>query len=192
MTKIKNFFLPLVVLFTLEGCLPAVFVAGATAGGAVIYDSRSMKVMAHDQDIDTKARDIINDDVDLKFKSHLSVTTFNQIALAVGQTPTPDLRDRLIKKLQTIPNVKRIYNEITIEPPTSSSARSHDVWLTTKVKTALLAQSGLHSSQIKVVTEKSSVYLMGVVSKSQGEIAAQATSKVEGIAKVVKLFEYVH
>ncbi len=35
----------------LPGCLPAVFVAGASAGGAVIYDHRSTKGIIEDRDV---------------------------------------------------------------------------------------------------------------------------------------------
>ena len=47
------------------------------------------------------------------------------------------------------------------------------------------------SNQIKVVTENSVVYLMGLVTQKEGELAAEATRTVSGINRVVKLFEYL-
>jgi len=38
--------------------------------------------------------------------------------------------------------------------------------------------------------EKGVVYLMGLVSKSESDIAARVTSETKGVQKVVRVFEY--
>jgi osmotically-inducible protein OsmY len=88
-----------------------------------------------------------------------------------------------------VKNVSRVYNEITVEAPTSSWQRSHDAWITTKIKTEMLAKPGLHSTQIKVITENDVVYLMGVLSERQATIAINVARQVDGVIKVVKVFE---
>jgi osmotically-inducible protein OsmY len=180
--------------FGLTACVPAVFVAGAAAGavaGVVVNDNRQASAMVDDQNITARADLLISQDKDLKFRSNLTLTTFNHIVLLLGQTPKEEYRDRVVKIIQGIPKVKRIYNEIKIAQPTSISSRPKDAWITTKAKASLLAEKGLHSSQIKVVTESREVYLMGLVTHTQADLAALVVSKIKGVARVIKLFEYV-
>ena len=80
--------------------------------------------------------------------------------LLAGQAKTDELRTRVYQIASDIPNLKLIYNEISIETPTTQSVQTHDAWITTKVKSAMLAEKGLNSTQIKVITENSVVYLM--------------------------------
>lgn len=175
----------------LQGCIPAAFVAGATAGGAVIYDNRSTKVIFEDRDITYQAQKRFNDNEGLREKAHVSVATFNHIVLLVGQVPTEEMRNSAEDVVKSIPKVKLIHNEITVENPISQVARTNDTWLTTKVRTALLAEKGLNSAQIKVVTENSIVYLMGLTSRGQAEQATEVVRQIAGVRKVVKIFEYM-
>ena len=43
---------------------------------------------------------------------------------------------------------------------------------------------------MKVVTERSVVYLMGLVSRDEGDAAAEIAASTSDVARVVKLFEY--
>lgn len=185
-----KFLLIIFIAAFLPACIPVAFVAGATAGGAIVYDNRGFKTMAQDKELQIRAQGSIDTDAQLRGQTHISVSVFNHIMLLVGQAATPELSQHAYDTVSTIPNIKRIYNEITIQPPTSNMTRSRDTWITTKVKTMMLAEKGLKSTQIKVITENGVVYLMGLVTHSQGNLAAQVTSQVSGVQKVVKLFEY--
>jgi len=188
--KIRYILVVLLALF-LQACIPAALVAGTAAGGLIINDNRSVRTMNEDHEITFKAQSAINTNKSLKGQTHISVATFNHLVLMVGQAPTEELRNIAASLVEKVPNVKHIYNEITIGAPISIAARSHDSWITTKVETALVAQKGLHSTQIKIVTENSTVYLLGLVIPSQGNLAAEAASTVPGVVKVVKAFEYL-
>ncbi|KPJ67997.1 MAG: hypothetical protein AMJ43_00845 [Coxiella sp. DG_40] len=189
MKKILIVFIPLIAL---NACVPAAFVAGATAGGAVIYDNRPIKTMWQDRNITNRAQFRISTDKELKNKTNISVATFNHIVLLVGQAPTQQLRTRATELIKDIPHIKRISNQIVIGQPISAAARSEDAWITTKIKAAMLEKEGLKSTQMKVVTENGVAYLMGLTTPSQGKLAADITRKIKGVKKVVKLFEYVH
>lgn len=189
--KTRFVLLAVLSIFT-AGCIPVALVAGgATVGGAVVYDKRSTKTIAQDRDTASRALRTLYDDPELREQTHITVATFNQIVLMAGQAPTAELRDRAYQLVaSTSPRAKRIYNEITVEPPISKTAAANDTWLTTKIKTAMLAEKGLSSSQIKVVTENKSVYLMGLVTRKQADLAAEVASQVSGVERVVKIFEY--
>jgi len=122
--------------------------------------------------------------------TYYGTITFNGIVLLVGQAPTPALHRRAYRITRSVRHVRRIFNQITLEHPTPPTTRTNDTWITTKVKAALLGKKGLHSTQIKVVTENGTVFLMGLTSMQQAKLAANTTRRVHGVIKVVKLFEY--
>lgn len=174
----------------LSGCIPAALVIGATAGGAVIYDKRSIQTIVHDKDAASVAASRINAAPSLQKNTHIIVAVFNHIMLLAGQTATTEQRQTAYDLALKAKNVSRTFNEITVEKPTSLWRRSKDAWITTKVKSEMLAKKGLQSTQIKVVTENAVVYLMGVITHKQAEMAANVSRRVNGVKKVVKVFEY--
>lgn len=187
----KKALILLALLMPLSGCIPIALVVGATAGGAVLYNQRSLKTQLQDRDAAQRAQDYINEDPELKNRSHISVAVYNHVALMVGQAQTPTLRDRAYQLVQREKNISRIYNEVQIAGATSLLQRSNDGWITTKVKTAMVAERGLKSSDIKIVTENGVVYLMGLVSQQQAKLATNVARRVAGVRKVVKVFQYV-
>jgi osmotically-inducible protein OsmY len=180
----------LLAAFSLSACLPVAFVAGATAGGAVVSDQRSLKTSIQDRDIANTALNRLNADAEIYQQTHIVIASYNKIVLLAGQAPNPELKQKVYNIVQTVPGIRRIYNEVTIEPPLSNVAIANDSWLTTKVKSSMLAEKGLQSTAIKVVTENNTVYLMGIVTHKQGELAADVARQVGGVQKVVKIFEY--
>jgi osmotically-inducible protein OsmY len=48
----------------------------------------------------------------------------------------------------------------------------------------------VNAVQIKVITSKSTVYLLGIIDRKTAQMAANAAANVEGVRKVVKAFEY--
>lgn len=178
---------------SLQACVPVALVAaGATAGGAIVYDNRSVKTMAEDREITFRAQSRLDQDPQLKNTSHVVAVCFNHILLLIGEAPTQELSQHAYALVANLPHVKRTYNQITIANPTTEKQRAKDTWITTKAKTDMLAAKGLQSTQIKVVTEDNVVYLLGLVTRSQGTLAANVASRVGGVQRVVKLFEYLH
>lgn len=192
MKLLIKFIVLLLITSSLTACIPA-FVAGSAAGaagGMLIHDKRGMSTMIEDRDIANEAWKKINNDPELRAQTHISVASFNQVVLMVGQAPTEQLRSHAYDLINSVAGVKRIYNKVTIEPPTSKSRQADDAWITTKVKTKMMAEKGLKSSQIKVVTENRVVYLLGLMTYKQSDIAATVASHVTGVVEVVKVFEY--
>ena len=128
---------------------------------------------------------------DLDKNSHIVVTSFNGVVLLAGQTPRADLKAQAEQAASSVQRVKRVHNELQVIAPSSLLARQNDAWLTTKIKTQMLADANIPGSRIKVVTENGIVYLLGLLTKQE---AAQATNLVQGVSgvqKIVKLFEYI-
>jgi len=90
-----------------------------------------------------------------------------------------------------IRKARTIHNEIEISGPISRVARSNDAWLTSKVKSRLLARRDIRGVRTKVVTENSIVYLMGLVTRDHAQKSVEVAQKVFGVQKIVKVFEYI-
>lgn len=176
--------------FTLQGCI---FVAGAAAGAAaiaVVYDHRTLSNTLQDTQISNKISNKIKTIPALYTDSHIDVTVFNRVVLLTGETPNPAWRQQAEDIARSVPNIQKIYNQITIQGPTSSLTRTSDSWITTKIKGQMLATEDLKSGSMKVVTENGVVYLLGIVTRQQADIAVDIARQVSGVQKVVKVFQY--
>lgn len=186
----KKMFIIAAMLLSLQGCF---FVAGAAAGAAgvaVVYDHRKLEKIMLDQHITNAINDKINAVPDLADGGHIEVTCFNQVVLLTGETTSAALRQQAETIAHSVPDVNRVYNQIAVKGPASSLTRASDSWITTKIKTQMLATKGLQSGTIKVVTENGSVYLMGIVSHDQADMSVDIARQVSGVQRVVKIFQY--
>jgi osmotically-inducible protein OsmY len=153
--------------------------------------SRTFGALIDDQSIETTATvNIRKADPNLDL-AHLTVTSYNGIVLLTGQVINADLRTLAAKTAASVKNVRQVRNELEIGANSSFTARSTDTLLTTKVKSKLLARNDIKDSRVKVVTENGIVFLMGLVTHAEGDIASQVTQDTSGVQKVVRLFEYV-
>lgn len=171
------------------GCA-GILVGGAATTAVVAHDERTTGTFIEDQAIELKAMDAIRGNIDLKGQTHISVTSYNQVVLVTGQTPTSELRQTAISIIARLEKVRHVYDEIEIAGPNSMIARGGDSLLTAKVKTKLFTLDKLDATRVKVVTENGVVFLMGILDRIDADAAANAASRVGGVQKVVKLFEY--
>lgn len=179
------------ILALLPGCAP-VIVGGAAAGAvAVADDRRTTGTIVDDEGIELKIGKAIADEAKLREETHINVTSFNGLVLLSGEVATAAQQDQAERLARAVPKVRRVANHLTIGPASSLASRSRDSWLTTKVKSQLLADQDVPGNQIKVVTEAQTVYLLGLVTRSQGDRTGAITRHTSGVKRVVKLLEYV-
>ena len=187
------FGLPLLLLTLLLTCLSgcAVVAVGAAGGAMAAHDRRTAETILDDQGIETRAYDQLYGDPELDKKIHTNVTSYNRVVLLTGEVVSEAARKRAIEIVRSISKVKRVHNELRVADLTVFSERSQDSWLTTKVKTKMLTTDGFDANRVKVVTENDTVYLMGLVTPDEGQIAADIASTTDGVNRVVTLYEYV-
>lgn len=178
---------------SLQGCAPVV-VGGAATGAAVAHDRRTTGSFIEDQAIEFKARTALNAEPELSRQAHINVTSFNMIVLVSGEAPTEALRQRAGEVVAGVEKVRRVHNEITVAAPSSMMTRSSDTLITAKVKTSLFRIEGMEDfdpTRVKVVTENGTVFLMGLLTRAEGDATARTASAIGGVQRVVKLFEYL-
>ena len=152
-----------------------------TTGAIIEYRSIETKIAVNMQAIEPAFR-----------KSSFDVISHNGVVLLIGQVESSELKSKateIASKAST--KIKRIHNEIEVSGRTGILSRGNDTWIATKVRTLMLANAEVPSGQVRVVVENGAVYLMGIISQSEGDNAANIARNVAGVTKVVKVFEYL-
>jgi osmotically-inducible protein OsmY len=173
----------------LQACAEAVIVGGVAAGVLMAADRRQTEVMFSDQRIEFNASSRIDDA--LKGEGHINVTSYNYTVLLTGEVPTAKAKADAEKAALEVQNVKTVVNELQIAGTSSTASRSNDAYITSKVKSNFLGNEKFKPTDIKVVTEASVVYLLGLVTRDEADAATEIARGTGGVQKVVRVFEYV-
>ncbi|MDP1520050.1 BON domain-containing protein [Porticoccus litoralis] len=123
--------------------------------------------------------------------AHVNINAYNGVILLTGEVASNDLRTLAGNTARDFRGVRQVHNELQVTGTSSLVSRSNDVWLSTKVRSKLIAEKNIKSTRIKVVTESGVIYLMGLVTRSTGDQAALVASTTRGAKRVVKVFEYI-
>lgn len=174
----------------LQGCAGLV-VAGAATTAVMVSDNRSIGAQIDDQNIEIKAANALGKNEALMKVSRISTISNNGHVLLVGQTSNEDYRQQAENIVRSVAGVSKVYNEIRVAGLISLSQRSSDSWLTTKTKSLLLDDPEVNPLKIKVVTENSEVFLIGLVTREEAAKAVEITRNINGVKRVVKVFQYV-
>ncbi len=174
---------------SLAGCIGAVAV-GAGAGTLMATDRRISEVYLADEAIEIRAANAIGQQ--LGDKVHVNATSYNRMLLLTGEVPDAATKDMVEKvAIANSSEIKRVTNELQIAGPSSYTARSNDTYLTSKVKARFLDASRFSINHVKVVTENSSVYLLGLVTQAESDAAVEIARTTGGVQRVIRVFEVI-
>lgn len=182
------FVLAATVATQVSGCFP-VIVGAVGAGAYAATDRRSLGAQTDDKVIASRVDSRISDA--MSDRAHVNINSFNRKVLLTGEVPDRAAKDRAEAIAKSVDNVASVVNDLEVGGMTPASARNNDAFLTGKVKSELVSRKDVFANAYKVVTEKSIVYLMGRVTREEGDRAAEAARGVTGVQKVVKVFDYI-
>ncbi|MBB1162966.1 BON domain-containing protein [Aquariibacter albus] len=173
---------------SLSACVP-LMVGGAVGTALVATDRRTSGAQLEDQGIELKGgqrlREILGE------RGHVNLTSFNRTVLITGEVPTAEDKAAVERAVGQLDNVKGVVNDLGIGPVSSIGARSNDGLITTKVKGRFVESQDLLSNAVKVVTERSVVYLMGRVTEREAKRATDLARGTTGVQKVVTVFDLI-
>jgi osmotically-inducible protein OsmY len=172
----------------LNACAPAIVAVGIGAGAMVATDRRTTGAQVDDEAIENKVT--LSAGSSWGNTIHLNVTSYNARVLLTGEAPTTATKEEITQITTTTDRVRSVTNEMVVAPVTDLGARTKDSYLTSIVKARFVEAQKFAPNHVKVVTERSVVYLMGIVSREEGDAAAQIAATTSGVARVVKLFQY--
>lgn len=172
----------------LQGCFPIV---AAGAGGAVMsaLDRRTSGTQVEDEGIELRAGSRLREK--LGNRANINVTSYNRNVLLTGQVADEATRAEASTILAEVPNVRGVSNETEIAGVSSLTERSNDALITSKVKARILDSQRVSANHVKVVTEMSKVYLMGLLTETEAKAAKEVAASTGGVRKVVAIFEIV-
>lgn len=177
-----------VVVTSLQGCVEMA-VGSAVVGTLSATDRRTFGAQTEDKAIvfkgETRIPSVVGN------AGHVNVTSFNRKVLITGEVRDEAMKAAVEREVGAIEGVQSIVNDLEIAGTSSFTSRSNDSLITGKVKAAFVDARDLSANSIKVVTERGVVYLMGRVTQREGQQAAEVARGVNGVQKVVKIFEYI-
>jgi len=185
----------LLILFAifLNACVPFVPSATSTAATVVTMDQdrRTAGEVIDDNSIKLQLLAWSIEDSDAK-NSNLSFLVYKRVALIAGQTPSPEIKSSIFQKIKfKIPSIDRIIDEVAISKNNSHIGKAKDLAISAQVELNLLNQEVVNPIHVRVMTESANVYLMGEVTKREGDGAVKAVSKANGVNTIVKHFKYL-
>lgn len=173
---------------SLSGCV-AMAVGGAATAVLSANDRRTIGMQTEDKAINVKAEIKMHEITGEN--GHVNVTSYNRKVLLTGEVRDEAMKAAAEREVRAIDNVVSVINELEIAGPSSYTSRSNDALITTKVKASLVDKKTVSATAFKVTTERGVVYLMGLVTPREGNIAADVAKGVPGVNRVVKIFEYI-
>jgi osmotically-inducible protein OsmY len=188
MRLLTQLLLAAAICSSLSACVPVV-AGGAAAGGLAASDRRTSGAYVEDEGIEWKANGRIKDM--LGDKIHINVTSYNRSVLLTGEAIDESAKGKAESIAKSVENVVRVTNELQVAGASALTSRSNDAYLTTKVKGSFLKENLFPANYVKVVTENSVVYLMGIVTHKEADDAVEIARSTDGVQKVVKVFEYI-
>ncbi|MBN8475029.1 BON domain-containing protein [Sulfuritalea sp.] len=187
-TRLRNAALLALCLPALAGCFGAAAV-GVGTGALLITDRRNSETYVTDQGLELRAGTRISERHGDKV--HVNVTSYNRMLLLTGEAPNAQVKADIEKLAAGVPNVRAITNELAIAGPSSFGARSNDTYITSKVKARFVDAGKFSPNHVKVVTEGSVVFLLGLVTQVEANDAVEIARTTGGVQKVVRVFETI-
>jgi len=177
--------------FGLIGCIATMVGAATVVTIDVVHDRRTVGAYIDDSAIEVNIRQHILRNETLRQQTHFSATSMNGIVLITGEALNIQVKNQVLDYARQVKGVRQVVDETEIAGKTGFMSRTNDTWLTTKVKSTLYAKTGFNANRVKVVTERGTVYLMGVVTRQEATEAVEVVRYIDGVVRVVKVFEYV-
>ncbi|MBS9425906.1 division/outer membrane stress-associated lipid-binding lipoprotein [Photorhabdus caribbeanensis] len=176
----------------LQGCIGAVVVGSAAVATKTATDPRTVGQQVDDSTLEARVSNALGKDKQLKEQTRIITTAYQGKVLLTGQSPNSNLSDRAKQIASRVDGAHTVYNEIRQGKPVELSTASKDTWITTKVRSKILASDSVKSSNIKVVTENGEVFLLGILTKQEGNAAAKIASETNGVKRVTTAFTYLN
>lgn len=191
LTPFKKLAFVLGASIMLQGCVAAVL-GGAAAGAKVATDPRTMGTQVDDETLEFKVENALEKDAQIKSDARFNAISYSGRVLLIGQVPSESAKETATSLAKGVEGVNEVYNEFRVGPKITIGQISKDSWITTQVKSKMLVDDRVKTTDVKVITENGEVFLLGSLTHAQADAAAEIASKISGVQKVVKVFKYLN
>jgi osmotically-inducible protein OsmY len=157
-------------------------------------ERRSFGTVIDDQSSEVKALDVIFSRDEFDNKDHIKVEMHNGTLLLIGETQSESNKALATELTIAMKNVDNVVNELAVMPSATAGELLDNTWMTSKVNTVLTTENpvkGFDATRIKVLSARDHIYLMGTLSRADGEAVAEVVRNIGGVEKVIKVFDYI-
>jgi osmotically-inducible protein OsmY len=184
--------LPIALPLALGGCAGVLIVGGlgaAAGGGYAVAQERGVNGAVDDVALKTDIEaGLTNQDPQLQ--AGINTTVFGGRVLLTGRVANPEMKAAAAQIAGRTHDVRALYDEIEVAPPSGAWDDANDAWITTRVRSQMVVDPDVRSVNYTIDTANGSVYLIGSA-RSQAELdrAAQIARYVPGVRRVVSYVE---
>ena len=188
LSKSNYFFIPFFLSLSifLSGCA-----AGILGGPTSYADRRTTESQITDEKLEWQTV-LKTQDIEGDYRANF--VSYNQVVLITGQAPNQEIIDKIFNIVNNMKNVKKVENFMIVGPENTVRGIANDIAITSNVISRAFVEDDKDEASVsifhwKVFTEKSVVYLMGILNQKEANSAVEIARSSRGVKKVVPLFE---
>ena len=154
---------------------------------------RNTGTVLNDQSLEIEIINNIYSDPDFSENDHIKVEVHEGVVLLAGETVSEANKVLATQLAEESRLTKRVVNDLKVGNRAGIGGKLDNSWLSTKVNSILVKENplpGNDAARIKVVSSQNTVYLMGLVTREEGDEIAEIVRNIGGVEKVVKIFDY--
>lgn len=174
---------------TLPACVPLVAAGVGATGVVTTLDRRSYGIQLQDTEIEHRFNHSFS--TVLEEKTQASATSYNRWVLLTGRAIDEQAKAEVEQLARNVPNVRQVYNEMAIGYPLPFGVRASDRLMVTQVKARLVNNKDISANNISVICSNGVIYLMGIVTEQEANIATEIARTTKGVVRVVRVMEVV-
>lgn len=182
----------IVAAILLQGCVAVAVGTGAAVAAKAATDPRSIGKQVDDTTLDSRIGLALDNNRLIFSGARIGVTAYQGAVLLTGQAKNREQIQKAGEIALSTKGVSKVYNQIRLGPRIKATTLANDAWITAKVKSRLIANNQTKARNIKVVTENSEVFLMGILTRDEAKRASKIASDVAGVREVISAFIYVN
>jgi osmotically-inducible protein OsmY len=173
----------------LGGCVPLA-VGGAAAGaGYVAGQERGIGGLVSDQTLKSRVESKWYE-ANKEMASGLTANVEAGKVVVTGTVKDPEWKVDAVRLAWQVDGVKEVHSEAAVRDKTTFTEDTKDTWITTKLRTELIADTRVRSLNYSIETVNGTVYLMGTA-RTQEELdrVVNHARNLSGVRQVVNYVE---
>lgn len=191
----KKLFLLIPFLLINQGCATAILAGSIASTGIsalnVMADRRATGVAQEDERITKNIVEMLKKDQEITEKVRVQVYSYNNIVLLAGEAPTQELIGKVNSISSTVSGIRKVNSYFELMSAISKQDQEIDSHLRMLLNSALFMSHGYSAMHPHLTVENGIVYILGLLTRDEGEKMIETIRQLQGVRRVVPLIEYV-
>lgn len=115
------------------------------------------------------------------------IAVFHGDVLLLGSVDSIEKKQKATEVSQDIAHIRHLYNYIDVTDQMGIDSNMNDHWITTKIRTHVMANSEIDPDPFKIVSHQQVVYILGDVLDDQEKLIIDIAKETDSVKKVVNL-----